>query len=117
MDGVIYYGDSHPVPVIPSILRQSYLKLVHEHAASGHFGRDKTLARAQQFAWWPTIQQDTIDFFKNCETCQRFKTPTRKYGELQPIEVGKAGDLWAMDVAVLPTSQRGNRYLLVAWNI
>lgn len=113
IDGVVFYGDDKPVAVIPPELRHTYMAAVHTHVTGGHLGKDKTLEKAREYAWWPTLVKDVTEYVQSCESCQHFKAPTKKFGEMQPIAVGKAGDLWATDVAVLPESTRGNRYLLV----
>ncbi|KAI7849198.1 hypothetical protein BDC45DRAFT_574210 [Circinella umbellata] len=63
---------------------------------------------AKQVAWWPSLQKDIIATTAECELCQTHKYPLCKAGELQSIPVGKAGEVWAMEIAVLPTSLKGN---------
>ncbi|XP_050509696.1 uncharacterized protein K02A2.6-like isoform X1 [Diabrotica virgifera virgifera] len=52
--------------VIPTVLRESILELIHE----GHIGivRSKMLARA--VVWWPGLQQDIETMINSCQVCQ-----------------------------------------------
>ncbi|KAG2222657.1 hypothetical protein INT45_013471 [Circinella minor] len=112
-NNIIYFNQQNPLPYIPKTLLQQFFDAIHANPTSGHFGRDKTLSQAKQVAWWPSLQKDIIAATAECELCQTHKRPLRKYGELQSIPVGEAGEVWAMDIVVLPTSSKGNRYLLV----
>lgn len=116
IDDTLYrWVDQHPVLVIPTTLRNFFLEQVHDHPTAAHMGRDKTLAKAKEHGWWPTLVQDTTDFVRRCVSCQLHKSIKHKFGQLSSIPVGKAGEVWAMDIAILPTvSMRGNKYILVA---
>jgi hypothetical protein len=102
-----------PVVIIPETMRQNFLEGIHSHPTSGHFGRDKTVQKARDNGWWPGMNKDVTQFVNNCMQCKLHKTPTHKYKTLTSIEVGGPGEMWAADVAFLPVSNQGNRYLLV----
>ncbi|KAG0756043.1 hypothetical protein G6F18_011447 [Rhizopus arrhizus] len=115
IDGIWYWRDQErTVVMMPHTLVQDFLKLIHENPmVGGHLGREKTMAKAKENAWWPTLRTDVINFVKSCEVCIRHKAPTHKYVELKSIKVSEPCGVWAADVAFLPESTRGNRYLLV----
>ncbi|KAG1394361.1 hypothetical protein G6F60_010905 [Rhizopus arrhizus] len=113
-DGILYFlAPSGPVVVVPPVLRSAFLYAVHDDVTSGHLGREKTLDKALSSGWWPSIRKDTIDYVKGCERCQIHKMPTHKYRELKSIQVSLPGEIWAADIAYMPLSTRGNKYILV----
>ncbi|CEP08747.1 hypothetical protein, partial, partial [Parasitella parasitica] len=113
-DGILCYVKYNPpVIVVPAIWRQQFLHRIHVPVTSGHLGRDKTISRAKENGYWPTITRDVHQFVAKCLDCQKFKTKTHKFKMLKSIEVGAAGDRWAADIAYLPVTAKGNRYLLV----
>jgi transposase InsO family protein len=65
-DGVLCVGDR---PVIPKVLRQRVLQLVHDT----HQGASATRSRLQNSAWWPGYCGDVEDFVRNCPTCRRIR--------------------------------------------
>lgn len=100
--------------VMPKALCKYFLQLIHSHPTAGHMGRDKTIAKAKQVAWWPTLVQDVTDFIRKCPDCQRHKTLKHKYGYLTSIPVGNPGEVWASDVAIMANvSESGNKYIVV----
>ena len=49
---------------------------VHASIARGHFLGPKTARNILWTGlWWPTLQQDAVEFVKHCEHCQRTKPP------------------------------------------
>ena len=74
----------------------------------------KKIIRAGYF--WPSMQQDTADFVKRCDSCQR-------YGNVQQVPVEKMTTIsspwpfaqWGIDImGPLPQGKRQVRFLLVA---
>ena len=79
-DGLICrtYKDSttqleHTQVVIPSTLKNMVLQEVHNHL--GHFGTKKTLERLKARYYWPGYEQDTVQWVKQCEQCQKSNPP------------------------------------------
>ena len=82
--------------VIPDSLRFHYLHQNHSTPAAGHFGRDRTLERLQQIAYWPGVDADVAQFVAQCRSCQTEKItkPSRpvlmhfkeNFHQLQTIE-------------------------------
>lgn len=113
-NGFICYGKANPpVVVIPESMKRQFLEAIHNHPTSGHLGRDKTIQKAHENGWWPSMNKEIIQYIQACMSCKLHKTPTHKYKQLTSIEVDGPGEMWAADVAFLPVSKQGNRYLLV----
>ena len=64
------------VVVLPTTMRQEVLNLVHNHALSGHMGRDRTWERLRGLVWWPGMKSDLDRYVSSCEFCQLAK-PTK----------------------------------------
>jgi hypothetical protein len=110
--GIVWHGEP-PVIVIPKGLQEEALKVLHDHPTSGHFGRDKTIQKARQTCWWPNMNEDIANYIRCCSFCQRFKSTNTNVGELTPITPSFVGEIWAADIAILPESQRVNRFLFL----
>ncbi|PAA93146.1 hypothetical protein BOX15_Mlig023152g1 [Macrostomum lignano] len=65
-DGVLCYGDR---PVIPAVLLQGVLGIVHDT----HQGSGSTRARLQNSAWWPGYCSDVEAYVRGCPTCSRLR--------------------------------------------
>jgi predicted aspartyl protease len=70
---------------IPSILRQTIFRTLHDHQA--HPGQDNTLYNIRRDYYWPNLTQEVETWVQQCDACQRHKNRTRpKHGYLQPID-------------------------------
>ena len=45
----------------------------------GHFGKDKTLAKAPKQYYWLGMAQGVIEFCKTCDRCQRANSCVNSY--------------------------------------
>ncbi len=57
---------------------------------SGHLGQHKTILKAEDFFYWPTLKKDVKTFVRECLTCQQFKTNRRlqqQWQELPPVNL------------------------------
>lgn len=61
--------------IIPKSLRRMFLELVHDAPVSGHLGRDRTLERVRQTAYWPSVVNDVNNYCVGCPKCQLRKRP------------------------------------------
>ena len=51
----------------------------HSYAFGGHFSADVTTkAKMRAKLWWPMLHKDDVEFFKQCNKCQRYTAPIRK---------------------------------------
>lgn len=70
--------------VIPSVLRNQILKLLHE----GHPGITRMKLRARANVWWPNVTSDIENYVRNCDPCVRnnFKSVSTEKVPWKPTE-------------------------------
>lgn len=102
--------------LVPRQLRPRVLQLVHGSVGAGHFGVAKTLHRLRARFYWPRCRQDVELYVHRCDSCTAKKGPTRKsHAPLQQYQVGAPMERVGVDIlGPFPTTDRGNRYVLVA---
>ncbi|KAL0148450.1 hypothetical protein M9458_056260 [Cirrhinus mrigala] len=117
-------NEQHPPPpecppqltYVPETHREQLLQQVHSTPSSGHPGITATLHLLKNRFWWPTINQDTQAFVKNCTVCNTCK-PSRQLpaGLLQPLPIPqRPSSHIAIDfVTDLPNSQGKTTILTV----
>lgn len=61
--------------------------LAHAMPIGGYFGRDKTLAKIDQWFFWPNMQKELTRRCKSCRECQRVdeRRPPRAPLQVTPI--------------------------------
>lgn len=92
--------------------RPKILQAVHDGLR--HFGRDATWKILELEYWWPNCFTDLKNYIVTCEACQLFD-PANNNIPPHPIEATRIFETWGLDfVGPLPTTPRGNKYLLVA---
>jgi transposase InsO family protein len=65
--------------------------------------------------YWKNMVSDITEFINSCELCLKIKSRVNlRHGKLRPIRVGKPFELVGTDIAYLPKSKGGFRYILVA---
>ena len=83
--------------VIPAHLRSMVLQQVHNQL--GHLGAKKTFERVRTRYYWPGYEQDTAEWVKQCEQCQKRNppqpTPTAPLGTIQ---VTRPFEKWSWDI-------------------
>ena len=101
--------------MVPDALQREVLSDLHEGAAGGHLGSDKTLGRLKERFYWPGHYNDVREWCRNCAVCASRKSPTsRPRAPLEPILVSHPLQLVACDiVGPFPESESGNSYILV----
>ena len=60
--------------VIPAMLRETYLKCLHE----GHLSADKVESNAKQHMFWPEMRADIKDYTRRCRVCIKRSRPARE---------------------------------------
>ena len=83
------------------------------HDKSGHQGIDRTLSRLLDIACWVGISKSVVRHCTFCVKCQLSKAPPSKPAPLQPVIATRPWEMVAVDVPKVPTSAKGNQYLLV----
>ena len=119
-DGLIYRpftdsttGIKHMQVVIPARLKHTVLQEMHNHL--GHLGARKTFERIQTRFYWPRYEQDTVDWVKQCEQCQKRNPPQPNPGApLGTIVATRPFEKLSWDImGPLPMTSQGNKYILV----
>ncbi|KAH9103881.1 hypothetical protein AeMF1_019899, partial [Aphanomyces euteiches] len=106
------------VPVIPHSLVEEVLYASHSSSVAGHLGLMKTRERIRRTAYWLNWQLDCKDYVSKCPDCSRAKggRPWRQ-GPMQRMPIyslrGPFGLLVVDALGPLPTTNRGNKYILV----
>ena len=100
--------------VLPTVMREQVMQMLHNHKCAGHLGQHKTLDRVRMRFYWYRLKDDVNNWCKQCEVCAKKKMPIPKgKTKLQQHIVGCPLEN-ALDIlGPLPRSSRGNRYILV----
>lgn len=86
-DGFWYRGQTLYVPG-DSATRAELMRIHHDDALAGHFGRDKTEALLRRKYWWPSLAKDVAERVATCQTCQLMKPRRhRPWGEAQALSM------------------------------
>ena len=98
--------------VAPKTLRSEIMGKAH---STGHFGREKTGQLIARNYFWIGMDQDISNHCAACQICPKAKPNMRAR---EPLELIKnpptsSGHTLAFDVATLPWSEEGYRYLLL----
>lgn len=112
--GILFFG---PRPVLPESLRQEVFKLLHGHPTSAHLGLSRTLQQFQRLYWFPDMRTYVAERICNCSIGTRTKLSRKSFGHTNLVRSDpprQPFDTIAMDTfGPLPTSQSGNRYIVV----
>ena len=69
---------------------EKILRDMHNCVCGGHY-KDKTTTHKvlRSSFWWPTISKYAHEFFKTCDSCQRFSGKLKLFEKfpLRPVEV------------------------------
>ena len=98
------------VIAVPRHLTQKALEIAHDQ--SGHFGQFKSIHKAENNFYWPSLRVDVIKYLKECLSCQQFKHSkglSQQFKEL-PI-VDQLLQRIAIDLTDLISGQDGQRYI------
>ena len=101
--------------VVPRTLVPDVLNALHNGVGGGHLGIRKTLNKIRQRFYWPGLREDVERWCQQCLDCAQAKSPTPSArGPMVPSRVGFPMERVALDIlGPLPTSKRGNKYILV----
>ena len=107
--------DSRKQIVVPQALVRDLLYEHHNSPLGGHLGAEKMFQRMREKYWWPSIHSDIVKWVRSCEECQQRRGSKAKprVGQLIPIETSRPRQIVAIDIMTLPTSIKGNSYVVV----
>lgn len=81
--------------------RLRVMRGVHEDAAAGHRGVERTYLRARDLYHWPGMRRDIRRYVETCPVCQEFSSK-RYYEELHPEYPPAILFSWSIDVVKFP---------------
>ena len=95
--------------------RSEFLKHPHDQKLVGHLGVKKTLDRVKQRLYCHGCTQCFKNWCRECDLCASWKRTARKLrARMITYNVGAPLERVALDVlGPLPTTERGNKYILV----
>lgn len=64
--------------LIPKCQRSTIISTNHDPPTCAHFGFYKTLARIQDYYYWPKMRQDILKYVRYCKICQSQKLANTK---------------------------------------
>lgn len=102
--------------LVPKCQRIEVLESCHNPPTSAHFGYYKTLARVQQYYYWPKMRGDTLKFVRKCLTCGSQKHANTSPMGLMGTEKNAQYPWQIISVDIMgpfPRSSNSNTYLLV----
>lgn len=90
-----------------------------QHEVGGHMGRDNTLDRVHQVAYFPNMKTEVADYIRSCHKCQqKQKLPTAQRHTMVSQNAGYPFQRISVDfVGPLPTSITGNTYILTVKDV
>jgi transposase InsO family protein len=100
----------------PASLRERILTLGHFSPLAAHPGATRMYQNLARKWYWPSLSRDCSTFVRRCPTCaaRHLKRGPRRSTPLTVFPPNGALEFISMDVlGPLPTSRRGNRYILV----
>ena len=101
--------------VVPTALVPGVLVSLHAGPAGGHFGAEKLLEQVRVRFWWPDMTHSVETFCRNCDRCNTRKDPVpRPRAVMGELYADEPFETICIDfLSGLPTTDRGNRHLLV----
>jgi hypothetical protein len=98
---------------VPLEMRGRLVVTKHGSAAGGHRGAQETLAKLRKHYFWPSMSGDVTGWIQGCGCMQKKGERKQRVGKLSGIKLARPGEKIIFDFMKLPTSLRGNKYLLV----
>ena len=114
------YKRSHYSPLLKCLspTEASYARReVHEGVCGNHLGgRSLSYKILRQGYYWPTMQEEAIQYTKRCDACQRHVSVQRQPAtELTPLSSPWPFAQWGMDIlGPFPPATGGRKFLFVA---
>jgi hypothetical protein len=116
INGIIYKKvNEQLLLLLPKQLVNHVLQQYHNHALGGHRARDRLYETLRTRFFWISMYKDVKNYVNSCELCLKIKTRAPvSNGLLKPIVTKRPFELIGIDIAYLPLSKGGYRYVLVA---
>nr|ALD16272.1 retrovirus-related polyprotein [Macrostomum lignano] len=110
-----WMSDNKPKIYIPYSFRQAILNELHDNPLAGHLSAAKTIARVEQYYFWPTMYGDIKQYCNNCHSCAASKTGRRQKPQLQSIPKSTTMDCLSIDITgpLPPSCLQGIAYTYI----
>ncbi|CAH2222018.1 NYNRIN-like [Pelobates cultripes] len=104
-----------PIWIVPQQVRKDLLRWIHGSQAGGHPKIREAKERIRHLGWWIGQNKDLEEFVDSCIICARFDQSNKKRrGELmRQTPVGPWERIQIDYTGPLPTTTRGNKYILM----
>ena len=101
------------VPLVPEEKINNLISQVHE--GLNHIGRNKTFEYMRTYFFFKNMRERIGDELKNCLQCKMYKTNIdRNNAPFKKIYTSEPYEKLCIDLAEMPKSSRGHKYILVA---
>ena len=79
----------------------------------GHYGAEHIIKSLHvDGIHWENMITDALELIKSCKKCQMYNISRKGFHPLRPVYAYLPGDHWSMDLAELPTSENGYKYIV-----
>ena len=117
-DGLLWLvNEDGPVVAVyylPLSMRTDFLKQRHDSLMGGHISADQMIKSFASRVTWAGMRVDCMEYYENCEKCNRKQGGSKKYGDLKVSEVATGpSDRWVIDlIGPFTPTKDGNRFIL-----
>ncbi len=98
--------------VVPNELRREALRYIHAKE-SGHLEQHKTLLKAEEYFYWPSLRREPKAYVRDCITCQQFKAANalqQQWQELSPVN--QPLERISIDLTEMGSGALGHKHVL-----
>ena len=89
-------------------------QILEQAHAAGHYGEKAMYAHIDSEGyWWPRMREDIASEIRDCRDCQRYNIIRAGFHPARSITATLPGDHYQIDLAELPRSLDGNKFVLV----
>ena len=108
---ILAKGDKRIIP--PESMREKLIQDCHNGKFGAHLGPKKVYSQILSNYWWPCCRMQVFKQVHSCNVCRSRYAGRTRIPPLQSIPVGGPFECVGVDVMQLPTSRRGNHYVVV----
>ena len=112
----VYYAATRLYIPNDVALKTRILQECHDAPLSGHLGKDKTIEQVKRRFYWPSMDEEILQYVRSCDSCQRNK-PSQQLpmGLLQSLPIPDRPWQWVtLDLITgLPRSRSGHDAIVV----
>uniref|UniRef100_A0A914Z6D5 RNA-directed DNA polymerase n=1 Tax=Panagrolaimus superbus TaxID=310955 RepID=A0A914Z6D5_9BILA len=103
----------HTVKIVPREKRKLLWEEKHGGLFGGHFGTKKIKTLLKNRYYWVNMGNDLAEWTKACMQCFAHGSHRRDRPPLHPIKTDLPMQIVGMDIAEMPISEKGFKYMLV----